>query len=309
MSEALRLGSETKSLRLRAPAKVNFGLRIRKRRDDGYHELESLFLPLDLSDEIEVRVAAQEPGQPLGIPLTVLGGASEVPTGPDNLVVRAARAFVEVAKLQVSLELRLEKRIPTGAGLGGGSSDAAAVLRGLDQWFLGMVSREDLERIAVRLGADVPFFLQPKPAWVSGIGERICPVDGISSYPLLLVNPGTPLATSEVYGSYDRRADALTPWDAGSTMRAVFAFQQRPRGRELEALLQNDLEPAARALCPAIEAIRSQLCARGAMSVGMSGSGATMFGVFEDEDSAYRAQSALVFPRGYWAQVVNTMAA
>jgi len=309
MNEALRPGSDTASLRLRAPAKVNFGLRIRKLRDDGYHELESLFLPLDLSDEIEVRVATQEPGQPTEISFTLLGRAFGVSAGADNLVVRAARAFLEEAKLHVSLELKLEKRIPTGAGLGGGSSDAAAVLRGLDQCFPGTVSREDLARIAVRLGADVPFFLEPRPAWVSGIGERIRPLEGILPYPLLLVNPGTPLPTPGVYERYDQRGDALTPWDSGSTMRAVFAFQQYPRGEELEALLHNDLEPAARALCPAIDAIRSQLRARGATSVGMSGSGATMFGVFEDEHSAYRAQRALVLPPGYWAQVAKTMAA
>jgi len=309
MSEASRPGSETVSLRLRAPAKVNFGLRIKGLRDDGYHELESLFLPLDLSDEIELRVAAHEPGRSPGISFGLRSGAFEVPAGPDNLVVRAARAFVEEARLQVSLELRLEKRIPTGAGLGGGSSDAAAVLCGLDRCFPGAISREELSRLAVRLGADVPFFLEPKPAWVSGIGERILPLEGIPPYPLLLVNPGTPLPTPEVYGNYDRRGDALTPWNSGSTMRAVFAFQQRPRGRELEALLQNDLEPAARALCPAIDSIRAQLRARGAMSVGMSGSGATMFGVFEDEYSAHRALRALVFPQGYWAQVANTMAA
>ncbi len=310
-----------RSLGLKAPAKVNFGLRVCGLRADGYHELESLFLPLDLADQIElIMEPITEPGSP-GDPTTgaptihfeldgAAGGISseDVPTDQTNLAVRAAHAFFEEAgRGPARLDIHLRKLLPTGAGLGGGSSDAAAVLRGLAEMYPTAHSTAQLGELALSLGADVPFFLNPKPAWISGIGEVITPVSGMPSFTLLLLNPGTSLSTPRVFRRYDEGGHALTLWEPGSTMRAIFEFQQGPQGEKLQQLLANDLESAARDLCPAIASMRAQLMACGADAVAMSGSGATMFGVFEGLEAAQAARSELDLPQGSWARVARTL--
>lgn len=294
-----------------APAKVNFGLRVVGLRDDGYHELESLFLPLDFTDEISLELLPQEPGAGRQIDFQLEGGGGDVPAGFENLVVRAAQLFLEQGHLEASLRIGLHKRLPSGAGLGGGSSDAATVLRALDQRFPGVHSSQRLLDLAITLGADVPFFLKPGPAWVSGIGEKIQELAEIPSFTLLLANPGRSLSTLQVFKCFDERDSALTPWESGSTMRSVFEFREHPRGEDLQRLLQNDLEPAALELCPELAKLRLALTAAGAMAVSMSGSGATLYGVFEDVTAAERARkndelSAVCAAPG-WSQVVCTL--
>lgn len=289
----------SRTLRLRAPAKVNLGLALVGTRPDGYHLLESLFAPIDVCDELTLTV---EPG-PLAIALD-LGPALDpdlpeavgsVPTGPDNLVWRAARLFCERAGLSASIRIGLRKAIPAGAGLGGGSSDAAAVLRGLVRLSGQAVDPGELARWALELGADVPFFLAPSPAFVCGIGERIERVEGLPELPLALVNPGKTLATADVYRTSDRLASALTKNRAGSTMRALSGLTQNRRDLvpALRDLLINDLEPAARQLCPAVARISERLERVGARVVSMTGSGATVFGVFDSEAAASDAAERL----------------
>jgi len=324
-----------RGLRLAAPAKVNFGLRVTGRRPDGYHELESLFLPLSLADELELRLETA-PGGAGGAPeLTVEGpAAAGVPADGSNLVARAAASFLREAGLAGRrIAIRLHKRVPAAAGLGGGSSDAAAVLRGLDQLLPRALSGEARAALALRLGADVPFFLDLRPALVRGIGERIEPVEGLPPAALLLAHPGSGLATAAVYRAYDEAGVALTPPGAGSTMRALSRLRGRdgcvrwsrsgpgsgpesapesgpgaPLARDaLASLLDNDLEPAARRLCPALDGLRERLRASGALAVGMSGSGPSVFGVFEDEAGARAALSRISLAPPAWARVVTTM--
>jgi 4-diphosphocytidyl-2-C-methyl-D-erythritol kinase len=292
-----------------APAKINLGLRIRGRRADGYHELESVFLPLDLADEVRVEASAGE-----GVSLALDGDAAGVPGGDANLALRAARAFAEAAGLGEALAVRLRKRIPAAAGLGGGSSDAAAVLRALAALRPGRVAPERLQALALGLGADVPFFLDPRPAWVRGIGERIEPVAGLPPLPLLLVNPGLPLPTAEVYRAFDALAPALTPEDPTPRMRALQALREsggdvRRVAREaLADLVWNDLEPAATRLCPPVARLRARLDGLGALAVGLSGSGPTLYGVFPDRGAADRAAGAAGLPAGAWVRVARTLA-
>jgi len=295
--------------RLWAPAKVNFGLRVCGLRSDGYHELESLFLPLDHGDVLELgfdETAADEGVAPIDFALEA--GGEGVPAGEENLAVRAARAFMARAEIAVGLQLRLRKQLPVGGGLGGGSSDAAAVLLGLAKRFPDALSAEELGDLALGLGADVPFFLDPRPAWVSGIGERITPLEAIPSFALLLVNPGSSLSTPRVFQRFDERGSALTPWESGSTMRAIFEFRRRPRGERLQKLLHNDLEAAARELCAAIGDLSAQLRSLGATAVAMSGSGATVFGVFDTLELAERAREDAALPPGAWARAAQTLA-
>jgi len=296
---------------LSAPAKVNFGLRVVGVREDGYHELESLFLPLDFADTITLEQLPQASGAGHQVEFQLEGGGEEVPTGPANLAVQAARLFLDSGNLDASLRIRLQKRLPSGAGLGGGSSDAAAVLRALESCFPGVHSSQALSEMAITLGADVPFFLTLQPAWVSGIGEKIQELAGIPAFALLLANPGISLVTKRVFKCFDEGDSALTPWESGSTMRSVFEFREHPQGEDLQRLLQNDLEPAAQELCPELAKLRSALSAAGAMAVAMSGSGATLYGVFEDVAAAERARMGdelkAVCAAPGWSQVVCTL--
>lgn len=287
-------------LALRAPAKINLGLRIRGRRPDGFHLLESLFLPIDLVDEVEVSEAP-------AFSLTVDADVPGVPCGPGNLAARAVAAFCRAAGLPEAFAVRLRKRVPAAAGLGGGSSDAAAVLRALARLRPGAVGESALRDLALSLGADVPFFLEPGPALVEGIGERVLPLRGMPSLPLVLAHPGLPLATADVYRAYDEADGSLTPEGAAPTIRRLLGLPETGVGgsaaavaAELpDALLEltvNDLEPAAVRLCPAIGGLREEIQATGALAVGMSGSGPTVFGVYADEAGAHRAAGQLRSP-------------
>ena len=285
---------------IRTPAKVNLGLRITGRRPDGYHLLESLFVPIDVYDDLEVTQADGPSRTELTLeadPAAALPAAlAGVAAGPDNLAVRAAEAFRAETGLSTTIRILLRKRIPAGAGLGGGSSDAAAVLRALsDLVGEGAPSGEALARIGLSLGADVPFFLSPRPALVTGIGERIESLDGLPELSLVLANPGISVATAEVYRLTDADPDSLTPAGAGSTMRA-FSRLQGQTGASPTAhrdLLVNDLAPAAIALCPPIEGLMEALAAKGAEATGLSGSGGTVFGVFETFSEAERVAKRL----------------
>jgi 4-diphosphocytidyl-2-C-methyl-D-erythritol kinase len=271
---------------------VNLGLRVLGRRPDGYHRIESLFAPVELADELVLEISE---GASAEVTLELAGDEPGIPAGEENLAVRAARLFLEARGLRARLHVRLRKRIPAGAGLGGGSSDAGTLLAGLARQF--PMERPRLHELALRLGADVPFFLEPRPALVSGIGERIEPVAGLPALPLLLAHPGPPLATARVYATWDEDA-ALTPPAGPPTMPALSGLRENresvPLGDLLAILcaLRNDLEPAAVRLSPEIARLRERMRALGAAVVGMSGSGPTVFGVFRSEAEAERAEGA-----------------
>ncbi len=317
-------------LSLRAPAKLNLGLRVLGLRPDGYHLIESLFAPIELWDDVQVEIlpgaskidlqVESAPGS--GLPPAL----SRVPSGPTNLVFQAAAAFCREYDVQGRVRIRLVKRIPAGAGLGGGSSDAAAVLRGLAALIGGGEhAPSDMEALALTLGADVPFFLAPQPALVRGIGEQIEPLEGLPPLDVVVANPGISLATAEVYRAADALGGALTPSRAGSTMRAFGRLglcrgsseegsseegsseegssEKGSSAREawkdaLGDLLVNDLEPAARRLSPPIGRLAGQLRECGALAVSMTGSGATVFGIFASRSQAAQAARTLRGWRG-----------
>ncbi len=305
-------------VRVVAPAKVNLGLRITGTRPDGNHELESVFVPLDLGDEVVIEV---EPAPVSSVALALdpepVGG---VPGDGSNLAFRAAEGFLDRAEragLTCSVKIRLSKRIPAAAGLGGGSSDAGVVLRSLARFFPGTLSATALGELALDLGADVPFFLDPRPARVAGIGEQIEPLSGWPAIPLVLVNPGLPLATVEVFQAFDAlhrgrslggsRSAPVDPsaltLERGSPEIGAEAARARAWGR----LLENDLESTAIRLCPAVARLRERLRAAGAQAVGMSGSGPTLFGVFENPGAAAAGLADAGFQPPVWARVAMTL--
>jgi 4-diphosphocytidyl-2-C-methyl-D-erythritol kinase len=264
-----------------------------------------VFLPLDLGDEVEVALL---PGGEDAI--VVEGDADGVPADASNLALRAAALFRQAAGLAGGIRVRLRKRIPAAAGLGGGSSDAAAVLRGLTRLAPGALVAAQLAELALRLGADVPFFLDARPALVSGIGERIEPLAGVPALALALALPGTALSTAAVFREYDLSRAALTPAGAGSSMPGRLAAWTAAGLAAASApadLPVNDLEPAATRLAPAIAPLKRALAQRGALVVGLSGSGPAVYGIFEDRRVAQEAAHRLALAAPARAIVASTL--
>jgi 4-diphosphocytidyl-2-C-methyl-D-erythritol kinase len=212
-----------------------------------------------------------------------------VPGDGSNLAARAAAGFLAAAGLACAVEIRLTKRIPAAAGLGGGSSDAGAVLRALAAHFQDALDKPALARLALELGADVPYFLDPRPARVGGIGERIEPLGQLAPLACLLVNPGLPLSTAAVFAGFDARPGPAAP-----------AFD-----RELGLDLANDLARPAEQLCPEIAPLRERLRQVGARAVALSGSGPTLFGLFPDAAAAARALARAGLAEPVWARVAQ----
>jgi 4-diphosphocytidyl-2-C-methyl-D-erythritol kinase len=279
---------------LNAPAKINLCLRIVGRRDDGYHLLDSLVAPVSLFDDLSVRV---EPHTQTEIALRC-EPAGSAPAGSDNLAVRAAEAFLQKAGLSARVSVALRKRIPAGAGLGGGSSDAAAVLRCLNALLSRPLERDDLAACALLLGADVPLFLVGAPARMRGIGEVLEPWSDAPQTPIVIAFAGAALDTRAVYAKYD---DLLTMSRSPSSIRALTPGQE-----PLGTVLHNDLEAAAFHVQPGLHALKKRLRSLGAESVLMTGSGSAMFGCWQRWDDAHAAAEQLR-TAGLWARVVHVL--
>lgn len=262
-----------------APAKINLALHVRARRDDGYHELETLFAFLRHGDTIRV-----EPSDTASFALTGPFGAALQGEG-DNLVTRAASAFA--AQFGGGpWAITLDKHLPIASGIGGGSADAAATLRALAR--LGGVATDDarLFAIAETLGADVPACLLGRSAVGTGKGEQLVPIDGLSGVPVLLVNPGVAVSTGAVFRLWD--GVDRGPLGGGPLLARALA------GR-------NDLEPMARTLAPVIGDVVARLALMPGVTLArMSGSGATCFALFDDEDACADAAVAIRREQSGW---------
>jgi 4-diphosphocytidyl-2-C-methyl-D-erythritol kinase len=264
-------------LTTRAPAKLNIRLKITGRRPDGYHELVSIMVPVTLFDEIRISPA------PEGIRLETEGIA--VPGDETNLVFRAARAFLSHLGFRRGLSIRLTKRIPVAAGLGGGSSDAAATLTTLNRLFSHPLSPPELAGMALRLGADVPFFLNPRPCLATSIGETLEPLMGWPQWWYVIVAPPVAVSTAWVYGQFKLRLTSPEP---------EYIVNILKKGRfEPSDLLENDLEAVTAKRFPVIEIIKEQLMAAGAEGALMTGSGPCVFGVFRSESGASTARAKI----------------
>lgn len=263
-----------KSVTLECFAKVNRSLRVLGKRPDGYHEIDTIFQTVDLTEQI----AFFERGN--GIALRIEGW--DQPVTEDNLVLRAANSLLASAGASRGANIHLSKRIPVGAGLGGGSSNAAATLLGLSELWNLPHSLGELSDLAASLGSDVPFFLLGGRARGTGRGEILEPLpDGPEEW-VVLVHPPFSLSTAVVYEALS--APALTDPAAATNLLGSGSGGGRDR---------NDLEPAAESLRGELSKFRAALSDSGATSARMSGSGSTVFGVFEEEESARRAVERL----------------
>jgi 4-diphosphocytidyl-2-C-methyl-D-erythritol kinase len=279
-------------IQLSAAAKVNLALEVLGRRADGYHEVVTVMQTVELSDRIVLEDAA---------PLELRTTAPGVPTDTSNLALRAAMLLREAAAVDRGVTITLDKRIPVAAGLGGGSTDAAAVLLGCNRlWGLRWpIAR--LGEVAIMLGMDVPFFLGGGAALATGRGEKLEGMRGLAMA-LVLVNPRYPSSTAEAYGR-------LTPamYSDGARAGAVAEALRRRRSGRVAGNLYNGLEAAVAPAQPEIERMKAALLAAGALGALMSGSGPTVFGVARSLDHARQIQRRVA--RGSWeCWAVRTLA-
>jgi 4-diphosphocytidyl-2-C-methyl-D-erythritol kinase len=268
-------------VRVEAPAKINVHLRVYRRRDDGFHGILSLFQAVSLSDLIVIRSLKE-------FDVLEIEGKLGCPA-ERSTVFRAASAYRELTGSKAGLAIRVEKRIPIGAGLGGGSSDAAATLIGLERLLHGGLGRGDLARAAARIGSDVPFFLQGGAAVVSGRGEVIAPIPDRTDYRLVIVYPGVSVSTAEAYGMLDRER----PDDSSEADPDAAELARRYRGTARDWVFSNSFEPVICSAHSEIAAARGELLGLGADFAAMSGSGSAVFGVFEDGERAAKARDAM----------------
>jgi len=277
-------------VRVAAPAKINLFLHVTRKRPDGYHDLQSLVAFADVGD-----VLTLERGSPLS--LAVDGPfAQGLEAEADNLVLRAARALAERRPAIAATRIRLTKNLPVASGIGGGSADAAAALRGLLALYGEDVPEKELLAIAASLGSDIPVCVSSQTAWMEGRGEIVTPLPPLPPTHIVLVNPGLSVATADVFRRLTIRADdaALTPPPAFAASDVLVRYLQTTR---------NDLEAPALAIAPAIGLVLDAVAQQGAVFARMSGSGATCFGFFESAARAEDAATAIskAEPR-WWAR-------
>ena len=263
-------------MRRLAPAKINLFLRILRKRPDGYHDLASVMQQISLFDELICSL------RPEGIALSCPG--TDLPTDEKNLVYRAARALFEHTGYPGGVDITLSKQIPSAAGLGGGSSDAAATLLALNDLCSLGLSKDELMKLGVKLGADVPFFIFGQTAFASGIGDRLQALENTPKLSMVLINPPFPLSTKTVYENLNF---TLTKKENNYSIPRFYALGDVIRE------LHNDLEAVSMNMHPELADFKQLLINEGALGALMSGSGPTLFGLFPDESSAREARSAI----------------
>ncbi len=285
-----------------SPAKVTLHLEILRRLDNGYHEVELVLAPVSIFDSIFLLQKQDDSGltleieqvQPVGAAPGNTAPGNPVPESPENLAARAARAYAEAAGVPINMHLRLKKRIPAGAGLGGGSGNAGGMLTMLNRLDGHPLSPGRMEALALRLGADVPFFLNPRPSLARGIGEKLVPLEGLPRLELLVAMPGFSISTAEAYRLADANPDqpgvassrppmAERPWPPGAA----------PRPEQLAETLFNRFEAVLFPRYPELETIKERLLEAGAAGASLSGSGSALFGIFRDAQARDGALATL----------------
>ncbi len=262
-------------MNLRSPAKINLFLQITGKRTDGYHELLSLMCPLALHDRVSLVFGGDR--------ISIDCSTAEVPTGAGNLAYRAADLFFQRMGKAASdhtrgLHIGIQKKIPVAAGLGGGSSNAASVLLGLNRYFKHPFSTSELMKIGLALGADVPFFIFQRPAVATGVGEELISVAKMRPFTVVTITPDFGVSTALVYKNLNFK---LTK-DIHKFKFPSFSEQ----GFDPLRFLSNDLEAVTVSMFPKVAAIKEALLQKGAMGALMSGSGPTVFGLFADKNTA-----------------------
>jgi len=257
---------------IKSPAKINFGLNIVSKRDDGFHNIETIFYPIELHDVLMFEKAAK---------FSFTCNNNEIQNDDNNLVIKAVKLIEQFINKEIAVSIALEKNIPLGAGLGGGSSNAAQTLLSINELFELQIKNDMLNDFALQLGSDVPFFLNPVPSYASSRGEILSPIDLEITKPILLVNPGVHISTKWAYQNIKPKTPIFKLNSLNSESVNDIAA--------LKGKVVNDFEEIAFAAHPQLVEIKRIMEEFNAESVLMSGSGSTMFGIFPESNSAHKA--------------------
>lgn len=266
---------------LKALAKINLGLDVVRRREDGYHEVRMIMQTIQLYDRLDIK-RTQEPG------IQIQTNLSFLPVNENNLIYKAAKLLMDEFSITDGVSVKLDKRIPVAAGMAGGSTDAAAVLIGVNRLFsLGLTKRQLMER-GVQIGADVPYCIMRGTALAEGIGEALSPLPPMVKCPVLVAKPSISVSTKFVYQNLKLDDTTIHP-DIDRLIDDIKAKNLH----DIAAHMGNVLETVTIPNYPVIDEIKKHMLSNGAVGAMMSGSGPTVFGLFDDEDTAKKAYKAM----------------
>lgn len=264
-------------MKILSPAKINLFLQVTGKRSDGYHELFSLMCCISLYDTISIQFDTDE--------IKIDSSHPDMPLDAGNLVYQAANLFFQALKIKTGVRIGIDKQIPIAAGLGGGSSNAASVLRGLNHHYGYPLSQDRIMTLGLKLGADVPFLLYQKPALASGIGEILEAYTAWLPDTVVIVYPGFSVSTAAVFQNLNLR---LT-----KCKKVITKPSLKKSGYQIPLHLCNDLETVTESQYPEIKSVKEQLIQLGALGTLMSGSGPTVFGLFSNQKSVCNAVRAI----------------
>lgn len=266
---------------LKALAKINLGLDVVRRREDGYHEVRMIMQTIQLYDRLDIK-RTQEPG------IQIQTNLSFLPVNENNLIYKAAKLLMDEFSIIDGVSVKLDKRIPVAAGMAGGSTDAAAMLIGVNRLFsLGLTKRQLMER-GVQIGADVPYCIMRGTALAEGIGEALSPLPPMVKCPVLVAKPSISVSTKFVYQNLKLDDTTIHP-DIDRLIDDIKAKNLH----DIAAHMGNVLETVTIPNYPVIDEIKKHMLSNGAVGAMMSGSGPTVFGLFDDEDTAKKAYKAM----------------
>jgi len=274
-----------KTIKQKAPAKINLTLEVVKKLPNGYHELRSVMTKLEnVFDEVMIKFYPDKKG------IKIKSNSKEIPLDGSNICYKAAEKYFSRIRKEIGIVIEIKKNIPTGAGLGGGSSDGAAVLKMLNKFFKNKVSDKDLEEMASEVGKDVPIFLSPKnSAFLDRMGDRIKKNANLPKLNFVLVNPGIHISTPWAFGEMHKH-DNLGNKGMSAKM---FKYVQEKNVNKIIVGLYNDFEPIIEKRCPIIKEIKNKLIKAGASGALMTGSGSTVFGIFKSKKDASKAKAIM----------------
>lgn len=266
---------------LKALAKINLGLDVVRRREDGYHEVRMIMQTIQLYDRLDIK-RTHEPG------IQIQTNLSFLPVNENNLIYKAAKLLMDEFSITDGVSVKLDKRIPVAAGMAGGSTDAAAMLIGVNRLFsLGLTKRQLMER-GVQIGADVPYCIMRGTALAEGIGEALSPLPPMVKCPVLIAKPSISVSTKFVYQNLKLDDTTIHP-DIDRLIDDIKAKNLH----DIAAHMGNVLETVTIPNYPVIDEIKKHMFSNGAVGAMMSGSGPTVFGLFDDEDTAKKAYKAM----------------